>query len=705
MGETGGIIGKIVIFIFLFCIKTGFILATEKILVTAALPYANGPIHLGHLSGAYLPADIYVRYQRLTGSDILFICGSDEHGVPITISADKEGVKPQQIIDRYHNINKESFEKFGMSFDIYSRTSLPIHHETSKEFFLEFYNRGLLKEKKTNQFYDKKAKMFLPDRYVEGTCPNCGYTEARSDECENCGTLYDPSELKNPVSKITGEAPVLKETSHWFFPLGDYQERLEEYINYSSEKYKWKDNVIQYCKGWLKDGLKDRAITRDLDWGVPVPLAGAEGKVLYVWFEAVLGYISASKELSKLKGNDDLWRDYWQTEKTKYIAFIGKDNVVFHCIIFPAMLMAWNDGKREKYILPQNVPANEFLNFEGKKFSKSRNWGIDVVDILKIFPADPLRYTLAANLPESRDTDFMWSEFQARNNNELADILGNFINRTFTFVHKHFEGKIPQRNGLLPIDIEMIQLVSEYPQRISELFENYKIRDGVLEVINLARAGNKYFNDSEPWKTIKTNRERCATTLNICIQTIYSLAELLSPVLPFSSEKIFIMLNAKKVNWFESGKDNLKEGHLLNKPEILFNKIEDEVIAKQKEELLKGDLQISKPADQVILYDDFMKTQLKVAEIIEAERIPKSDKLLKLKVKVGEEERQIIAGIAKHYSPEDINGKKVIIVANLKPTKLMGLESQGMVLAVENEEGKLQVLSVDQSIRSGTRVK
>ncbi len=678
-------------------------MAKEKILVTSALPYANGPIHLGHLSGAYLPADIYVRYNRMKGNDVIYICGSDEHGVPITISADKEKVSPNVIIDRYHEINKKAFEQFGMSFDIYSRTSLPIHHETAKEFFLEFYNRGLLKEKKTRQFYDEEVKMFLPDRYVEGTCPNCGYEEARSDECENCGALYEPSELKYPKSKITGKTPVLKVTSHWYFPLGDYQPKLEEYINVNSKNYGWKDNVLQYCRGWFKAGLKDRAYTRDLDWGVPVPLDSAKGKVLYVWFEAVLGYISATKELSIKLGKENLWREFWQGENTKYIAFIGKDNVVFHCIIFPAMLMAWNEGDKEKYILPQNVPANEFLNFEGKKFSKSRNWGIDVIDFLKIFPPDPLRYTLAANLPETRDTDFYWKEFQLRNNSELADILGNFINRTFTFVHKHFDGKVPAKGKLEKIDEEMVELISGYPAKISGLFDCYKIKDGVTEIMNLARAGNKYFNDSEPWVTIKKDKVSCGTTLNICLQTIYTLAGLFSPVIPFSSEKTFKILNATPVTWDDLGKENLEANHQLNKAEIIFPKIEDEAIENQVAKL--GGKENTEDNDELISIEDFDKIKLKVAEIVEAVNVPKSEKLIKLKVRLGGSERQVLAGIAKSYKAEELIGKKVVIVANLKPAKLMGQESQGMVLAVENENGSLNILTVDQKVKNGTRAK
>lgn len=680
-------------------------MSKEKVLVTSALPYANGPIHLGHLSGAYLPADIYVRYKRLNGDDVLYICGSDEHGVPITITADKEKVSPQVIIDRYHESNKKAFKRFGMSFDNYSRTSLPIHHETAKEFFLEFYNRGLFIEKKSNQFYDEKAKMFLPDRYVEGTCPRCGNEQARSDECENCGSLYDPSELINPKSKVTGETPVLKETTHYYFPLGKYQPALENYVNEMNEKYGWKENVLQYCRGWFKEGLKDRAITRDLDWGVKVPVDSAAGKVIYVWFEAVLGYISSTKEYSHKKKQQDLWKEYWQDVNTKYIAFIGKDNIVFHTIIFPAILMAWNAGKKEKYCLPQNVPANEFLNFEGKKFSKSRGWGIDVDEFLNIFPPDPLRYTLAANLPENKDTDFYWKEFQLRNNSELADILGNFINRTFTFVHKHFDGKVPAKGKPEKIDIDMLNEISEYPGRIAELFERYKIKDGVNEMMNLARDGNKYFNDSEPWVTIKSNKEKCGTTLNICLQAIYTLAELFYPVLPFSSEKLFKMLNAEPVDWRESGKSLLKEGHQINNAEILFPKIEDEVIEEQISKLGHTETRADKKPDELISYDDFMKTKLKVAEVLSAEKITKSKKLMKIKVMLDDGERQLVAGITEHYNPEDLIGKKVVVVANLQPAKLMGEESRGMILAVDKEPNGLQVLIVDDSVKIGTRVK
>lgn len=677
--------------------------SSEKILVTSALPYANGPIHLGHLSGAYLPADIFVRYHRSKGTDIIYVCGSDEHGVPITITADKEKITPKEVIDRFHNANKEAFEKFGMSFDIYSRTSHPTHHETAKEFFKNFYDRDLLNEKKSMQFFDPKANMFLPDRYVEGTCPKCGNEEARSDECENCGSLYDPSELKNPKSKISGETPELRETSHWYFPLGKFQEELEKYVDDANKKYNWKENVLQYCYGWFKDGLKDRAVTRDLDWGVSVPLEDVEHKVLYVWFEAVLGYISATKELGTEKGNPELWEKYWQGGDTRYIAFIGKDNVVFHTIIFPAMLMAWNEGNESKYILPENVPANEFLNFEGKKFSKSRGWGIDVKEFLDIFPSDPLRYTLGANLPENKDTDFYWKEFQSRNNGELADILGNFINRTFIFANKHFEGKVPQPGELTEMDSEMVQTIAAYPAKIGELIEKYKMKDAIFEMMNLARAGNKYFNDSEPWKSVKTDKAACGTTVNICLQAIAALAEVFSPVIPESSGKIFKMLNTKPVGWNNAGKQVLDGGHKLNEPEILFSKIEDETIEAQVNKL--GVVDGKKEEDNLISIDDFFKVELKTAEVVHAEKVKKSNKLLKLNLRLGKEKRQVVAGIAKSYTPEEIIGKKVIIVANLQPAKLMGVESQGMVLAVENNEGGLNVVELPENIETGVRVR
>ena len=677
----------------------------EKVLVTSALPYANGNIHLGHLSGAYLPADIYVRYKRLNGDDILYICGSDEHGVPITITADKEKITPKEVIDRFHNANKSAFEKFGMSFDIYSRTSLPIHHETAQSFFKSFYDQGILVEKKTMQFYDEKVKMFLPDRYVEGTCPRCGNEEARSDECERCGSLYDPSELKNPKSKISGEKPVLKETSHYFFPLGKYQDRLKKYIDEMNEKYGWKDNVLNYCRGWFNDGLKDRAITRDLDWGVKVPLDGVENKVLYVWFEAVLGYISATKELSHQRSERDLWKEYWQGKDTKYIAFIGKDNVVFHTIIFPAILMAWNDANKDKFILPQNVPANEFLNFEGKKFSKSRGWGIDLDEFLQLFPADLLRYTLAANLPENKDTDFFWKEFQSRTNGELADILGNFVNRTFTFAHKHFEGKVPERNKLQRIDEEMLDYLKSQPQKIADLIERYKIKDAVFEMMNLARAGNKYFNDSEPWVTSKKNKEQCATTINICLNTIYTLGVIFEPVIPNTSVKILKMLNARPTEWLKSGDSILHSGQKLNEAEILFTKIEDKVIEEQINKLEPVTDKPIEPIEEITI-DEFKRVKLKVAKIIAAENVKKSDKLLRLQIDLGNEQRQLVAGIAKSYKPEELIGKKVLVVANLKAAKLFGIESQGMILAVDTQEdGKVKIIEIDEAINLGTTAK
>ncbi|MCF8261287.1 MAG: methionine--tRNA ligase [Melioribacteraceae bacterium] len=675
----------------------------EKVLVTSALPYANGHIHLGHLSGAYLPADIYVRYKRLKGDDVLYVCGSDEHGVPITITADKENVKPKEIIDRYHNANTEAFKKFGMSFDIYSRTSKPVHHDDAKTFFLSFHNQGLLNEKKTLQFYDEKANMFLPDRYVEGTCPNCGNEDARSDECENCGALYDPSELLNPKSKITGETPVRKETTHWFFPLGKYQERLEAYIDEMNSKYGWKDNVLQYCKSWFKEGLKDRAVTRDLDWGVRVPLENSEGKVLYVWFEAVLGYISATRDLSEQRMEPDLWKDYWQNPKTKYVAFIGKDNVVFHTIIFPAMLMAWNDGNDEKFVLPQNVPANEFLNFESKKFSKSRGWGIDAKDFLNLFPADPLRYYLAANAPENKDSDFYWKEFQSRNNDELADILGNFVNRTFIFGEKHFESKVPELINPTEIDLRMLERITEYPAKVGALLEKYKVKDAVLEMMNFTRSCNKYFNDSEPWKSVKTNKEQCGTTINICLQAIYTLAELFSPVIPNTTVKLFNMLNARPTDWYNSGNPTLAAGHELNKPEILFAKIDDEKIEEQTTKLEEEKL--PPVEDPKISFDDFTKIDLRVGEILEVEKIPKSKKLIKLKVDLGDSQKQILAGVALSYTAEELLGKKVVVVSNLQPAKLMGIESEGMIIAADKKDGGVQILEVSAEIPSGTKVK
>jgi methionyl-tRNA synthetase len=680
----------------------------QKILVTAALPYANGPIHLGHLAGAYLPADIYVRYQRLKGRDVIYICGSDEHGVPITITAEKEGITPQQVVDKYHYMNKESFEKFGMSFDNYSRTSLPLHHQTAQEFFLELYKKGILKEKTTKQLYCENDKMFLADRYVEGICPVCGSPGARGDQCEKCGSWLEQTDLIEPKCKICGSTPIIKDTSHWYLPLGDFQKRLEEWI---STKTHWKENVKQYVQSWFREGLQDRAVTRDLHWGVKVPIEGVQGKVIYVWFDALLGYISSTKEWAQKIGQPEKWREYWQNPETRLIHFIGKDNIVFHCIVFPAMLMAWNDGRDDKFILPDNVPANEFLNLEGKKLSTSRNYAVWLNEYLEKFEPDPLRYALASILPETKDTDFSWREFQARNNNELADILGNFVNRTLTFAKKYFENKVPEIFELENIDNEMISKLKEYADKIAENYENFKIRDGVFETMNLARYANKYFNDTEPWRTIKENPKRASTTINICLQTVRALAILFEPVLPFSARKIWKMLNLNddivKSGWDSAYQLSLKPGHQLGEPEILFRKIEDSEIEEEIKKLKIASGEITEEKIEFkpqITIEEFQKIDLRVADVVECERVKNSEKLLKLKVKIGNEERQIVAGIGKHYSPEELVGKKVIVVANLKPAKLMGIESQGMLLAAVKDE-KLTLITTLGEIESGSQVR
>jgi len=675
----------------------------ERTIVTAALPYANGPIHLGHLAGAYLPADIYVRFKRLKCEDIIFICGSDEHGVPITITAEQEKIKPQQVVDRYHIQNKKAFEDFGMSFDNYSRTSLPIHHETAQEYFLKLYNNKILTEKKEKQYFDEKVKMFLPDRYLLGTCPVCKSEEARGDQCESCGSFLNPTELINPRSKITGEAPVLRETSHFYFPLGDYQARLEKYIQLKDEQENWKENVLNYCKSWFNDGLQDRAVTRDLDWGVKVPIETYNEKVLYVWFEAVLGYISSTKEWCQAKGEPELWKKYWQNEDTKYIAFIGKDNVVFHCIVFPAMLMAWNDNDGEKYIMPDNVPANEFLNYEGLKFSKSRGWGIDLQEYLKSFQPDSLRYYLASNLPENRDTDFYWKDFQAKNNNELADILGNYVNRTLTFTQKHFNSEVPAASNLSEIDTNMLNALAGYIERVNYNFERIKIKDALNEIMNLARAANKFFNDSEPWKTVKADKEKCAATLYVSLQIIRTLAILLSPILPFTTKKIFTLLNVADKNlriWESAGEAKLEAGHKINPPEIIIKKIEESEI----QPFLPKD-ESSKEKGNEISMDEFKRIEIRVAKVLSCEKVNKSKKLLKLKVDIGFEQRQVIAGLAEFYEAKEMIDRRVLIVSNLQKANLMNEISEGMILAVEDENKKLKLVEVPESLPLGAQLR
>jgi methionyl-tRNA synthetase len=678
----------------------------KRILVTAALPYANGPVHLGHLAGAYIPADIFVRYQRLQHRDILFICGSDEHGVPITITADKEGVSPQVIVDRFHAMNAASFADLGISFDNYSRTSLPLHHETSKEFFLDLYSKKILKEKQDRQLYCEVNKMFLADRYVEGTCPVCGCESARGDQCENCGTWLDVIELINPKCKLCGATPVVRSTTHFYLPLGDFQSRLEHYIRSHTE---WKDNVIRYCESWFKDTLQDRAVTRDLNWGVPVPLENFPHKVLYVWFDAVLGYISSTKEWARRTSDPEKWKKYWMDDGTQYIAFIGKDNVVFHCIVFPAMLMA-----KGGYVLPDNVPANEFLNLEGGKFSKSRNNAIYVKDFLATFEPDLLRYAITANLPETRDSDFYWKDFQAKSNNELADIYGNFVNRTIAFTEKNFAALVPASGNLNDRDREILAVLKKTPATVGALFEKFKFREGTAEVMNLARAANKYFNDSEPWKTVKSDPGQCATTVNICLQIVRSLAVLFAPIVPFSSEKIWNMISIttplSEELWDNAGELRLVTGHRLKKAEIVFKKIEDATIENELQKMNPPESEATPekkmlPLKPTISLEDFRKVDLRVAKVLACEAIPKSKKLLRLQVEIGSERRQIVAGIADKRKPEELVGKAIIVVANLAPATLMGVESQGMLLATQGDGDSFALLTVTNEVDSGTWIK
>jgi len=688
----------------------------KRYTITAALPYTNGPVHIGHLAGVYVPADIYARYQRLQNKDVAFICGSDEHGVAITLKAKKEGITPQEVVDKYHAIIKKSFADFGISFDNYSRTSAEIHHKTASEFFKKMYDAGQFIEEVTEQLFDEETNQFLADRFVVGTCPKCGYEEAYGDQCENCGTSLNATDLINPRSVISGNKPVLKETKHWFLPLDRYEDFLREWILVDHKK-DWKTNVLGQCKSWIDDGLRPRAVTRDLDWGIPVPVPGAEGKVLYVWFDAPIGYISSTKEWAEREGKN--WEDYWKNDSTKLLHFIGKDNIVFHCIIFPAMLKA--EGS---YILPDNVPANEFLNLEGNKISTSKNWAVWLHEYLEDFPnqQDVLRYVLTANAPETKDNDFTWADFQARNNNELVAIFGNFINRVLVLTDKYYDGIVPEPAAFLEIDEQTLNELKAYPAVIASSLERYRFREAQAELMNVARLGNKYLADEEPWKTIKTDEERTKTVMYVALQIASALAVLSEPFLPFTSEKLKNILNFKNIEekpkWSKisaisppSGEMPLgRGGHKINKAELLFSKIEGEQIQKQLDKLQaskKMNASINSaqaaankkvtPQKETIQYDDFAKLDMRVGTIIEAEKMPKADKLLVLKVDTGIDVRTIVSGIAESFKAEEIIGKKVTVLVNLAPRALRGVESQGMILMTENAEGKLVFVNPDTS--------
>ncbi len=672
----------------------------NRTLVTTALPYANGPVHIGHLAGVYVPADIYTRYLRMKGEDVLLIGGSDEHGVPITIKAQKEGVKPQDVVDKYHNIIKDSFEKFGITFDVYSRTSSKTHHETASEFFKTLDDKNEFTVKTSEQFYDANANQFLADRYITGTCPHCNSDGAYGDQCESCGTSLNATDLINPTSSITGNKPELKETKHWYLPLDKYEHDLKKWI--LEDHKEWKANVYGQCKSWLDNGLHPRAVTRDLNWGVPVPAEGAEGKVLYVWFDAPIGYISATKELTPD------WEKYWKQEDSKLVHFIGKDNIVFHCIIFPAMLKA--EGS---YILPENVPSNEFLNLEGNKISTSRNWAVWLHEYLEEFPEkqDVLRYVLTANAPETKDNDFTWKDFQARNNNELVAVLGNFVNRALVLTHKYYKGIIPAQGELTDFDKETLAQISVFKEQVEKNLETYHFREGLKEAMNLARLGNKYLADTEPWKLAKTDPERVKTIMNIALQITTNISTLIEPFLPFTANKLREFLNIETLAWENIGTSVIKEGHQISKSELLFEKIEDETIQAQVDKLLatkaanEAENRVVTPAKENINFDDFMKLDVRVGTITEAEKIAKTKKLLKLTVDTGIDQRTVVSGIAEHYKPEDIIGKQVSILVNLEPKKLKGIESQGMILMAEDADGKLSFVSPDQAIKPGSEIR
>lgn len=685
----------------------------KRYLITAALPYANGAVHIGHLAGVYVPADIYVRYLRMRGRDVRFICGSDEHGVPITIKAKQQNMTPQQVVDKYHQVIKDSFAGLGISFDIYSRTSSATHHKTASEFFKKLYEEGKFIEKESEQYYDEENKQFLADRYITGTCPKCGNENAYGDQCEKCGSTLSPTELINPKSALSGNPPIMKKTSHWYLPLDQYEPWLREWI---LEQHKeWKVNVYGQCKSWLDGGLQPRAVSRDLDWGVPVPVEGAEGKVLYVWFDAPIGYISNTIELMP-----ETWQDWWKNDETKLVHFIGKDNIVFHCIVFPSMLKAYGDG----YILPENVPANEFLNLEGNKISTSRNWAVWLHEYLEEFPGqeDVLRYVLCANAPETKDNDFTWKDFQTRNNSELVAIFGNFVNRAVVLTHKYFGGLVPQNTKPATIDSEVLSQIQIIKSEIEENLENYKFREALKSAMNLARLGNKYLTDTEPWSLAKSDMERVASIMNISLQICASLAIAFEPFMPHTSAKLAKMLNFTENTWERLGETELLvAGHKIEQATLLFSKIEDSVVEAQvakleatkaaNEAATAAEAPVSEPAAAVIeaakdecTFDDFMKMDIRTATVLEAERVPKTDKLLKLTIDTGLDTRTIVSGIAEYYTPEEMIGKQISILANLAPRKIKGIESRGMILMAKEANGKMKIVSPEERLSNGATI-